>query len=98
MAMTRVAGKIVTGTTDFTAHTGAGRLYALLLSTIGDARGDTVTVKDGSATIATLIVHSYNSPFFVKFGEDKLDGIPFTTSLIVNQGANCKVNVWYYGY
>ena len=98
MSSTRVAGARVTGTSDTTMYTGAGRLDAILISHGTDARGETVVIKDGSTELATIVVHSYNSPYFVRFGHHKLDGIPFSASLVVNPGSNCKVNVWYYGY
>ena len=97
MAATRVAGAYVSGAGDTTVYTGSGRMDAILISN-ANAAAQTITVKDGSTTIATFDLYVSNSPIYIKFGEDKLDGIPFTTSLVVIPGSYAKVNVWYYGY
>ncbi len=97
MANTRVSGERVAGTGETTMYTGRGRLLGLMISH-GEATKQTVTIKDGAAVFLVVDLHPEQSPFYVKFGYDKLDGIEFSTSLIVNPGLTCKVNVWYLGY
>lgn len=99
MAATRVSGERVTSSGDETLHSGAGRLMGLLVSHKESAY-QTITFKDDTTVILTVYVEPDLLPFYVNFGAagGKLEGIPFSTSLVANKGANAELNVWFEAY
>ncbi len=101
MAATRVSGQRVTITTDQTLHTGAGRLMGFMASSSAAAM-QTITFEDGATVILTVYLPAaLTGPYYVSFavGGGKLEGVPFSTSLIANKGAaTAELNVWYEAY
>ena len=101
MASIRVSGVLVSGAGDRSVYTGRGRLLGLLLSHKQDTVEE-ITIKDNATTLAIISIHPYQCPIYISFGPGeptggKQEGIPFTTSLVINVG-DVNVNVWYLGY
>jgi hypothetical protein len=100
MSLSRVSGERVASTGNVTLYSGAGRLMAMLISNDNAAVQD-VTFLDGISTLLTLHVHPALAPIYINFAEagGKLEGIPFSTSLVANKGsADVELNVWYLEY
>ena len=60
-----------------------------------------VTFMDNATTILLIHVHPGLAPIHISFTEagGKLEGIPFTTSLVANKAsADVELNVWYLEY
>ena len=99
MPATRVSGFRVTSTSDETLHTGSGRLMGFLVSH-KEAAYQTITFKERSTVILIVYVETDLLPYYLNFGAagGKLEGIPFSTSLVANKGSNAELNVWFEAY
>jgi hypothetical protein len=100
MSLARISGERVATTGNVTLYTGAGRLSGVLISNDNAAVQD-VAFYDGVNTILFIHVHPALAPIYISFTEagGKLEGIPFTTSLIANKGhADVELSVWYLEY
>jgi len=100
MSSSRVSGERIANTGNITLYTGAGRLSGVLISNDNAAVQD-VIFYDSLTVILTIHVHPALAPIHISFTEagGKLEGIPFTTALIVNKGhADVELNVWYLEY
>ena len=99
MALTRVSGERVTSSGDQTLYNGPGRLMGLIASH-KEASYQTITFKDNATIILTVFLLPDSGPVYINFAAagGKLEGIPFSHSLVANKGANAELNVWYLGY
>lgn len=100
MSLARISGERIATTGNVTLHTGRGRLMGVLISNDNAAVQD-VTFYDALDVILLIHVHPALAPIYISFAEagGKLEGISFTTSLIVNKGhADVELNVWYLEY
>lgn len=93
-----MAKTLIAGSAGALAHTGAGKLVALLLST--SAANALFTLYDNTAGSGTVLlnisVNAYESPFYVRFPED----IPltFTTGLYLSVPASSYAHAWGIGF
>lgn len=83
-------------------HTGAGRLFALLISH-ANAAVQTVTFYDNTAGSGTVLLkislQPSADPAYIRFGPTagRDEALSFSTGLTVNP-ANCDVLTWLAGY
>lgn len=99
MALTRFSGERVTSSGDQVLYYGAGRLMGLLASH-KESSFQTITFKDDDMNILTVYILPDSPPLYINFAKTggKLEGIPFTHSLVASKGSNAELNVWYLGY
>ena len=85
-----------------TLHTGAGRLFALLLSH-NQTSAQTVTLYDNTAASGTVLaqmhLHPQQSPTYLRLGAapGREEGLQFSHGLTVDPGT-CDVMLWLAAY